>query len=268
LKIYLNGTIQTTTDLSSINNMNSYPVVNYNNNCPFRIGSYTSADNTTPSALFNGQIDAFNAWNRVLTQSEITELYNSGNGKQYPYVVEAPSSLLTSLYAIYKGENNANDSLGNYSGTPQGGLTYTAGKSGNAFTFNGTTAYVALPTNSMNFEQSFSVSAWVYSSVSLATKYFPILSNVQADSWFNNPTGWWFEIYGNEVRVYILNHTNTYNSTTYAYAPGFNTSTWINVTFTRGVSGSTKIYINGTNYWQSIRTWQNRLSLRPERNES
>ena len=154
--------------------------------------------------------------------------------------------LTTGLYAVYKAENNANDSLLTYNGTAVGGLTYATGKSGNAFTFNGTNACVHLPTNSMNFEQSFSVSAWVYSSVSLTTKYLPILSNVQADSWFNNPTGWWFEIYGNEVRVYILNHTNTYNSTAYAYAPGFDSSTWINVTFTRGVSGSTKIYINGT----------------------
>lgn len=156
------------------------------------------------------------------------------------------SSLLTSLYTVYKAESNANDSLATYNGTAQGGLTYSGGKSGNAFTFNGSNAYIALPTNSMNFEQSFSVNSWVYSSVSLANKYLPILSSVQADSWFNNPTGWWFEIYGNEVRVYILNHTNTYNATTYAYVPGFGTSTWINVTFTRGVSGSTKIYINGT----------------------
>ena len=28
-------------------------------------------------------IDALNIWNKVLTQSDITELYNSGNGKQY-----------------------------------------------------------------------------------------------------------------------------------------------------------------------------------------
>jgi hypothetical protein len=35
--------------------------------------------------LANGtKIDTFNIWNKELTQSEITELYNSGNGKQYP----------------------------------------------------------------------------------------------------------------------------------------------------------------------------------------
>lgn len=73
-----------------------------------------------------------------------------------------PSTLLTDLYAVYKAESNANDSLGIYNGTAQGGLTYTAGKSGNAFAFNGTNAYVSLPDNSMNLTGDFSVSMWVY----------------------------------------------------------------------------------------------------------
>ena len=29
-------------------------------------------------------LDGVNMWNRELSASEITELYNSGNGKQYP----------------------------------------------------------------------------------------------------------------------------------------------------------------------------------------
>ena len=55
-----------------------------------------------------------------------------------------PSTLLTNLYAVYKAENNANDSLGTYNGTAQGGLTYTTGKSGNAFVFNGVNADILL----------------------------------------------------------------------------------------------------------------------------
>jgi len=58
----------------------------------------------------------------------------------------AKSTLLNNLFAVYKAESNANDSLGVYNGTANGGVTYSAGKSGNAFTFNGTTAYVSLPT--------------------------------------------------------------------------------------------------------------------------
>ena len=71
------------------------------------------------------------------------------------------SSLGTGLYAVYKAESNANDSLGNYNGTPEGGLTYTAGKSGNAFTFNGTDADIDL-ISGFQFTGNFSVNFWSY----------------------------------------------------------------------------------------------------------
>ena len=84
LKIYLNGTRQTVTNTGPENNLTPYTSTNFNTNNPFRIGAYTDSNNVTALPSFNGKIDAFNVWNRVLTQSEITELYNSGNGKQYP----------------------------------------------------------------------------------------------------------------------------------------------------------------------------------------
>jgi len=37
------------------------------------------------SAPFSGNIDEVGVWNRKLTSSEITELYNSGSGKAYPF---------------------------------------------------------------------------------------------------------------------------------------------------------------------------------------
>ena len=83
MKIYLNGVLQSVTVSVAANNLIPYSGVNFNNINPFRIGSGTGADNTSPNGLFSGQIDAFNVWNRVLTESEITELYNSGNGVQY-----------------------------------------------------------------------------------------------------------------------------------------------------------------------------------------
>jgi hypothetical protein len=86
IRLYLNGVLQSVTISFSVNDLSQYGAAstNYNTSCPFRIGAYTAADNINAIAFFNGSIDAFNVWNRVLTQSEITELYNSGNGKQYP----------------------------------------------------------------------------------------------------------------------------------------------------------------------------------------
>ena len=85
IKLYVNSTLMTLTTTNGTNNLVPYSATNYNTNNPFRIGAFTSADNVSALQFFNGKIDAFNVWNRVLTLPEITELYNSGNGKQYPF---------------------------------------------------------------------------------------------------------------------------------------------------------------------------------------
>jgi len=82
-------------------------------------------------------------------------LFNNG-------IIATPAAnpLWDSLYAAYKAESNADDSLGVYDGTANGGLTYSTGVDGNAFTFNGTNAYVSLPINSFTFTGDFSFSFW------------------------------------------------------------------------------------------------------------
>lgn len=76
------------------------------------------------------------------------------------------SPYLTNLYAVYKGESNTNDSLSINNGTARGGLTYTAGKSGNGFVFNGTTSSVDLPNGTLSsLGTSFSYSFWIKPSI-------------------------------------------------------------------------------------------------------
>ena len=85
MKMYINGVPETLSIVSGTNNLTPYALTNYNTTNPFRIGAYTGADNTSAINFFTGKIDAFNVWNRVLTATEATQLYNSGNGKQYPF---------------------------------------------------------------------------------------------------------------------------------------------------------------------------------------
>ena len=85
MKIYRNGVLTSPTLVSGTNNLIPYASTNYNTDKIFRIGAATSTNTDVASNFFNGQIDNFNIWNRILNQDEITELYNSGNGKQYPY---------------------------------------------------------------------------------------------------------------------------------------------------------------------------------------
>jgi hypothetical protein len=45
------------------------------------IGCYVSGS----SEFFSGKVDEVGVWDRALSSSEVTALYNSGNGKQYPF---------------------------------------------------------------------------------------------------------------------------------------------------------------------------------------
>ena len=76
IKTYKNGSLVDTTSYSgSI----SYGATTYPS-----IGNLYYAPSTFAYHL-SGSMDAVNVWTKTLTQSEVTELYNSGNGKQYPY---------------------------------------------------------------------------------------------------------------------------------------------------------------------------------------
>jgi len=162
------------------------------------------------------------------------------------------STLLTGLYAVYKAESNANDSLGTYNGTPQGGLTYTTGKSGNAFTFNGTNAQIQLPTNCFNsLTGDFSISSWVYLPATYlgtggATVY--ILWNIMAPvSWANNLKGFTLRIISNTLVNFMISDGTTnvslsFNDTSSIYLKNSN---WVHITATRKASTGSKLYLNG-----------------------
>lgn len=86
------------------------------------------------------------------------------------------SPLLSSLYTVYKAENNANDSFASNNGTSQGGLTYSTGKSGDAFTFNGTNAHILMPVNSMK-KTTFSMNFWIFNPSAQSTTIFTDFGN-------------------------------------------------------------------------------------------
>jgi hypothetical protein len=80
--------------------------------------------------------------------------------------------LRTSLTNLYRGEGNANNTIGTKNGTVVGGVTYVTGKVGEAFNFNGTTGVVDLPNNLLPLPTS-------------GTSTTPF----SFDSWFKTSTG-------------------------------------------------------------------------------
>jgi hypothetical protein len=159
------------------------------------------------------------------------------------------STLLTGLYAIYKGESNANDSLGTYNGTPIGGLTYSAGKSGNAFLFNGVSAYNALPDNMFNtLTSDFTISLWLYHTVSgaqsiIGTDFYQTIP-------INIYKGWRIEIDNlsgstNKLGFIIAKGTTT-GYTGWEFNTSLTQNTWNHIVLTRVNNTETYCWINNS----------------------
>jgi hypothetical protein len=232
-KIYRNGTLL----VSDTNTTN--PVYNSGNIRP-AIGAHNYGplfSNLVQYYMSNGsKLDAVTVWQKELTSTEITELYNSGNGAQY---------IGDNFY-----KPTTNDALNTYNGTAQGGLTYGVGKVGTAFVGNGTNAYITLANNSFKFtnSQSFSISTWVNITNSN-------VSNIIFSSWlFSGSQG-----YGWLLRTspYSSTQCNLAFITDWQGGSGtpiplsvsnaFTINTWVFVTATRnGSTGVEKIYVNGS----------------------
>lgn len=163
-------------------------------------------------------------------------LFNNG------IIATPPSNPLSdSLYAVYKAESNANDSLGTYNGTAVGGLTYTAGKSGNAFTFNGTTGLISLGNGALSsLGSTFSYSFWVKQT---APGYASLISTYTSTG---GDRGFYTRINtgAGGIQTYAFNSSGT----AIINGAGFNTlslTTWHHIVIT--LDGSNiRTYHNGT----------------------
>ena len=100
-----------------------------------RIGIFV--DGTLP---FAGLIDEFEQFDGVLTPTEIANIYNASFAGKCRTCTTPP----TGMVSWWPAENNANDVAGQNNGTFAAN-TYAAGKVGQAFSLNGTDAYVQVP---------------------------------------------------------------------------------------------------------------------------
>jgi len=149
-----------------------------------------------------------------------------------------PSTLSNNLISYYKAESNANDSLTVNNGTAQGGVTYSSGKSGNAFTLNGTNAYVELgDVMDINLD-SWTYSCWVNPSELTNGNYYSILGKNQSA---NSIGRFLMNFYGNKLQFYFqsLNFLQIETIAT------FSTNTWHHLTFVIDRASNLKIYVNG-----------------------
>jgi len=217
-KIYING-LQSVSNTDSRNPayVTTYPA----------IGTAQYLSNNTTWFMSNGsKIDAVGIWTKELTASEVSELYNSGNGAQY---------IGDNFY-----KPTTNDALGINNGTAQGGLTYGPGKIGTAFQFNGTNAYVSLPNTSgqFNFTGDFSVSMWFRSS-NLSTSRYAIGNYKGGGSYGYG----WVLYYTAGGFAFDVRNNNSINQVTKLLP--LLTNTWYHVVAVRKMGQIHKLYVNG-----------------------
>lgn len=127
------------------------------NSLPMWFGARPNAGGN--SSFLQGSLDDIGIWNRALTQSEITSLYQS---EEADY----------GLVAHYPFNGNANDESGNGNdGIINGTITPTTDRFGNnnsAYLFDGQTGYISIPSlNSLSYSP-ITYSAWV-----IINSYFP-----------------------------------------------------------------------------------------------
>jgi hypothetical protein len=84
-------------------------------------------------------------------------------GKQTVTATGTSTSIpeLAGIISWWPGDGNANDIVGGNDGTLHGGVTFAPGEVGQAFSFNGTSAYVSIPFAPNLALHTFTVQAWV-----------------------------------------------------------------------------------------------------------
>src|SRR4051812_19372271 len=91
---------------------------------------------------------------------------NSANNSASKTTTVTPTSctaIPSGAMAWYRAQNNGVDSIGPNFATANGGATYTTGEVGQAFSLNGTTAYVSAPDNtSLHLTTALTIEGWFF----------------------------------------------------------------------------------------------------------
>ena len=141
------------------------------------------------------------------------------------------------LISLYEFNNSTTDSVRGGAGAASvyGTTTYTAGVSGNAFRFDGST-YLAAPLAGAGLS-AYTISAWV--KFNTQTNWATILKNWGSTA----PGAFHFGLNDNDFK--ISNYLGTTMGTPGVLSGTLTTGAWYNAAVTFGPSNTQKLYING-----------------------
>lgn len=76
--LYINGVLQA---VDNTNIISQWSGLNFQSNNPFRVGSYTAQDNTSPALVLPGNIALTQVYFRTLSAQEVLQNYNATKGR-------------------------------------------------------------------------------------------------------------------------------------------------------------------------------------------
>lgn len=200
---------------------------------------------------FEGKLDEVGIWSKVLTSTEITELYNSGTGMTYDTVSDTFISgddmrISNILYWKLDTNGTVTDATGNYSTATINGASYNAtGKINGCYDFT-TNDYISEGAIS---EDLYSIAFWMKSSNVVSKPVMQFESADRAGVWQGNFTAG----VGNES-LSLLSAWDSANEFSYITTSQvtFSTGTWYHIVFVWDSSNSRyDCYVNGTKYTMS-----------------
>ena len=215
LRYYVNGRLDldVTTDISDPNGY-----VERNLSQPLWIGN----DPDLATRGWNGYIDEVRLYNRTLSPTEISQIYNF-----------APGPTLYWNFNESTGTSAFDTSGNNFSGTLKNTPSWTTGRFGNALNFNGSNTYISGTNNSSVQLTTATVEAWIKTPDAGST-YRGIVTKQSAFGMFLN---------SNVFGVYDWGGGGIWKPTTRS----LNDNLWHHVAFSfqNGITNGTVLYIDG-----------------------
>jgi len=228
VSLYIDGAVDPNTPTSEAS-LTHLPFATAN---PLQIGGIQGGP--APGNNFDGVIDELQIWNRGLTPSEISGIFNTVGEYQ-------PAARPAGLVSWWPAEGNYADIINANNGTPSGGVRFAPGEVGQAFSFNGVDGEISVADNANLDVSQITIEAWL--NPSNLVEGSPILQKGSSDSGgyafqtTNSPTG-----PANGLQFVIWIGGAQYTLQTPANVLALNTWQHVAATF----DGSTMtIYVNG-----------------------
>ncbi len=234
--IYVNGVLGVktiTTNGGATSAMNPAYITRAYIGASYFFSRSPNAYTVAPNGL---KLDAIQVWDgTALEQAAVTELYNSGNGQEYPFTL-SNQLIGTTNDATPNTKNGTRPASTLTGGVP--GPSFIAGKIGQAFNFDGINDIVSLANNSLDLTGDFSISMWTNWGRNNTSQI--LMSNFTINP---NTRGWFIEHAAGQLRFRGFNSTggNAFYIQ-YGYTPPLNT--WVHYTFVHK-NNDNQMYING-----------------------